>query len=394
MSKGSSSDRAPGDREDRPESEAASEMDKSQKTADARKRNEDTLPPLPIYPSGQGGPQREQTKRGNAVETVIWLLVILGLLVLVMQNTGYIKLFALQSKAAAFGLTVIAGALAVAAAYSYLQGIKLRAAIRRLTEQQRRNKQRVTLPSTDGELEQADDKEVDVRTEQVRFSAVIEERQRLARELHDAVSQQLFAISMTATAVSRTLEKDWERAKRQVQLIEEMASVAQSEMRALLLHLRPVHLDGKNLAQALRSLVDELKLKVPMQITLEVDETINIASEAEDHLFRIAQEALSNSLRHSKADHLDIFLQRHGGNARLTIRDNGTGFDLEAKKQTSYGLLTMDERVNVLGGTMKLITSPGQGVIIDIWIPLVGHEGRDFGPNGGDGADGNNRTTH
>ncbi|MCQ6559216.1 sensor histidine kinase [Paenibacillus mendelii] len=392
MSNGSSSERASG--EQRPESEAASGTGMSQKTAGAQKRTDDTLPPLPIYPSGQGGPKREQTKRGNAVETVIWLLVILGLLVLVMQSTGYIKLFALQSKAAAIGLTVIAGALAVAAAYSYLQGIKLRAAIMRLTEQQRRNKQRVTLPPTDGELEQADDKEVDVRTEQVRFSAVIEERQRLARELHDAVSQQLFAISMTATAVSRTLEKDWERAKRQVQLIEEMASVAQSEMRALLLHLRPVHLDGKNLAQALRSLVDELKLKVPMQITLEVDETINIAAEAEDHLFRIAQEALSNSLRHSKADHLDIFLQRHGGNARLTIRDNGSGFDLEAKKQTSYGLLTMDERVNVLGGTMKLITSPGQGVIIDIWIPLVSHEGRDFGPNGGDRADGNNRTTY
>lgn len=79
----------------------------------------------------------------------------------------------------------------------------------------------------------------------VKFTAVIEERQRLARELHDAVSQQLFAISMTATAVSRTIERDWERAKRQVQLIEEMAAVAQSEMRALLLHLRPVHLDGK-----------------------------------------------------------------------------------------------------------------------------------------------------
>ncbi|UVI31358.1 sensor histidine kinase [Paenibacillus spongiae] len=394
MSYGSSSERASGEEANLSMPEEASGTDKKPPSAQADKRGDDSLPPLPSYPSGQGGPQREQTKRGNAVETVIWMLVILGLIVLVMQGTGYFKLFALQSKAAAFGLTVIAGALVVAAAYSYLQGIKLRAAIKRLTEQQRRNK-RVTLPPAEGELELEGDKvEDDVRTEQVRFSAVIEERQRLARELHDAVSQQLFAISMTATAVSRTLEKDWERAKRQVHLIEEMASVAQSEMRALLLHLRPVHLDGKNLAQALRSLVDELKQKVPMDISLEVDDSVKIATEAEDHLFRIVQEALSNSLRHSKADRLDIYFQRHGNDARLTIRDNGVGFDLEAKKQTSYGLLTMDERVNVLGGTMKLITSPGQGVIIDIWIPLVSHEGRDSGTNGGNGSDGNNRTTY
>ncbi|MBB3114704.1 NarL family two-component system sensor histidine kinase LiaS [Paenibacillus phyllosphaerae] len=320
------------------------------------------------------GPHQREPKGVNVAETIIWLLVILGLLVLVMQGTGYIKLFQLQSKAAAIGLGVIAVALAVAAAYSYLQGIKLRAAIERLTELQRRgkNKQRVTLPDPVEAGETAiHSEEDDVWTEQVRFTAVIEERQRLARELHDAVSQQLFAISMTATAVSRTLEKDWERAKRQVQLIEEMAAVAQSEMRALLLHLRPVHLDGKNLAQALQGLVDELKQKVPMAIKLELDETIRCDTDTEDHLFRIAQEALSNTLRHSKADQMEIVLQRIDGYAHLILSDNGVGFDLESKKQTSYGLLTMEERVTVLGGSLSLNTAPGQGVRIDIRVPLT-----------------------
>lgn len=314
----------------------------------------------------------QSEKRKNAAETVLWLLVILGLSVLLLQGTGYLKLFALQSKAALIGLSVIALALALAAVYSYLQGLKLRAAVQRLTDQQRRKRQRVTLISEDGEAQvppESFTEEDEAWTEQVRFSAVIEERQRLARELHDAVSQQLFAISMTATAVSRTMEKDWERAKRQVQLIEEMASVAQSEMRALLLHLRPVHLDGKNLGMALRSLIDELKQKVPMKITLEADPTIKLDTEAEDHLFRIAQEALSNSLRHSKAEHLNIFLQHAGSHVRLTLQDDGQGFNLEEKKQTSYGLLTMEERVNVLGGSLKLITSPGNGVLIDIWVP-------------------------
>ncbi|MFD0714446.1 sensor histidine kinase [Paenibacillus sp. GCM10027626] len=354
------------------------------------------LPPPPGYSGNRNGyatPKEE--KRKNALETIIWLVVILGMLALVLQGTGYLQLFSMKSGYAAGGLLVIAIAMAVAAAYSYLQGIKLRAAIKRLTEQQKRNKQSVTLPSVDGESENEGAAETDdVYTEQVRFSAVIEERQRLARELHDAVSQQLFAISMTATAVSRTLEKDWERAKRQVQLIEEMAAVAQSEMRALLLHLRPVHLDGKNLAQALRSLVEELKQKVPMAITLEVDETIKIDSAAEDHLFRIAQEALSNTLRHSKADRIDIFLQRYGNDARMTVRDNGIGFEHEEKKQASYGLLTMEERVNVLGGAIQLITAPGEGVTIDVWVPLTVQEGRDIGANGVDGTDGDRRTAN
>ncbi|TYP71738.1 sensor histidine kinase [Paenibacillus methanolicus] len=323
----------------------------------------------------RGGPSGERRRGGNIAETIIWLLVILGLLVLVLQGTGYIKLFQFQSKAAAIGLGFIAVALALAAAYSYLQGIKLKTAIQRLTEMQLRGKPKpnVTLPpvATDGSEDVGEQEADDLYTEQVRFSAVIEERQRLARELHDAVSQQLFAISMTATAVSRTLEKDWERAKRQVQLIEEMAAVAQSEMRALLLHLRPVHLDGKNFAQALHSLVDELKQKVPMAITLDVDDSICLDSDAEDHLFRIAQEALSNTLRHSKADQMEIRLQRIDGVAQLMLRDNGVGFDLESKKQASYGLLTMEERVNVLGGSLRIVTEPGAGVTIDIRVPLA-----------------------
>ena len=138
--------------------------------------------------------------------------------------------------------------------------------------------------------------------EQARVTAIVEERQRLARELHDAVSQQLFAISMTATAVGRTLDKDFDKAQRQVALIEEMSAVAQSEMRALLLHLRPVYLEGKALEQGLRDLITELRIKVPMEITFEMDDDIHLLKGIENHLFRIIQEAMSNTLRHSKAE--------------------------------------------------------------------------------------------
>jgi NarL family two-component system sensor histidine kinase LiaS len=207
--------------------------------------------------------------------------------------------------------------------------------------------------------------------QRVRFSAVTEERQRLARELHDAVSQQLFAISMTATALGRTMDKDFDKARRQVALIEEMASVAQSEMRALLLHLRPVHLEGKRLPQGLEDLIMELKAKVPIEIVHEIDDEIELNKGIEDHLFRIVQEALSNTMRHSRADKMEIKLQHRTDYVRLYIRDNGIGFDMDSKKQASYGLITMRERVSEIGGAMELVSAPGKGTRIEIRIPII-----------------------
>lgn len=208
-------------------------------------------------------------------------------------------------------------------------------------------------------------------TERVRYSAVTEERQRLARELHDAVSQQLFAISMTATALGRTMDKDFSKAQRQVALIEEMSSVAQSEMRALLLHLRPVHLEGKRLAQGLYELIQELRAKVPIEIQFEMDEEIQLARGIEDHLFRIVQEALSNTLRHSRADKMEVRLQRRHDFVRLLIRDNGVGFDIDVKKTASYGIVSMRERVNEIGGSINIVSAPGKGTRIDIRVPIL-----------------------
>lgn len=208
-----------------------------------------------------------------------------------------------------------------------------------------------------------------------RFTAIIEERQRLARELHDAVSQQLFAISMTATALGRTMDKDFEKAKRHVALIEEMSAVAQSEMRALLLHLRPVHLEGKRLADGLDDLLRELKAKVPIEIAADIDEEIELSKGIEDHLFRIVQEALSNTLRHSKATKLSVSLKEREEAVVLSIRDNGVGFDPEQKKHASYGIVSMQERVNELGGAIQIISAHGKGTRIDIRIPIIDREG-------------------
>lgn len=313
----------------------------------------------------------KEVRRRITIETLVWLIIIACLLVIILQATGILKLITLQGKWVIASLIAVGVGLLVSAIYQYFINSRLKASIRKLMEQQKKNNASITLPSSeDGTDQDADGSEEDqVWREQVRFSAVIEERQRLARELHDAVSQQLFAISMTATAVSRTIERDWERAKRQVQLIEEMASVAQSEMRALLLHLRPVHLDGKSLGQALTTLVEELQQKIPMDIDLDVDTSIVMHQEIEDHLFRIAQEALSNTLRHSKAEKMKIQLYRNNNEIHMLLADNGIGFNDSSRKQGSYGLLTMEERVRELGGVFRLMSEKDEGTTIYIVIP-------------------------
>jgi NarL family two-component system sensor histidine kinase LiaS len=319
----------------------------------------------------EGNPAEEANTR-NRVESLLWLFLIVSISIIVLQGLNIINWIPLKGTWAVTGLALAGMALAATTVKGYLQNSKLKQSLKRLTEQQRKRYYPVTFEAGEESDNAADQTlQSDAEwTEKVKFTAVIEERQRLARELHDAVSQQLFAISMTATAVSRTIERDWERARRQVQLIEEMAAVAQSEMRALLLHLRPVHLDGKNLGQALSLLVEELKQKVPMEIKLEVDESILLPAASEDHLFRIAQEALSNTLRHSKAESMSIKLFRLDHKVHMTLQDSGIGFDLEAKKQSSYGLLTMEERVMELGGGLQVITQPGEGTTIHLWVPI------------------------
>ena len=146
-------------------------------------------------------------------------------------------------------------------------------------------------------------------------------------------------------------------------------------MRALLLHLRPVHLDGKNLGQALNSLIEELKQKVPMNITLYVDPTVQLNPDAEDHLFRIAQEALSNTLRHSKADQLMIHLQHADSFVRLTFKI--TVSDLIWKRK--------DRRLRIAhdGGARECIRRLyavdhfyRSGRIIDLWVPASSISGK------------------
>ncbi|QRG68491.1 HAMP domain-containing sensor histidine kinase [Brevibacillus choshinensis] len=213
--------------------------------------------------------------------------------------------------------------------------------------------------------------------EQLKQAAVTEERQRLARELHDAVSQQLFAIAMTTAAMKRLIEKNPQRAAQQIELVEEMAAAAQAEMRALLLHLRPATLQNKSLKEAILELLDELTRKNTMEITWEIEAVEGLPSGIEDHLFRILQESLSNTLRHARATQIAVKLFTLQDQVRLRVTDDGVGFDPDGEKLTSYGLRSMQERVTEVGGSMEIYSAKGKGTQIEVRIPLMSQTERE-----------------
>ncbi|NMD69751.1 sensor histidine kinase [Bacillus sp. DNRA2] len=207
---------------------------------------------------------------------------------------------------------------------------------------------------------------------------ISQERNRLARELHDSVSQQLFAASMLMSAINETKTESDDRESKQLKLVEEMIHQSQLEMRALLLHLRPVALKGKTLQNGMKELLNELAQKVSLAITWKIEET-SLDKGVEDHLFRILQESVSNTLRHAKASKLDVLLIERDDFIILRVADDGIGFDVENRKAGSYGLQNIYERALEIGGTIKIISLPNKGTRLEVKIPrmLEGEESND-----------------
>lgn len=199
-----------------------------------------------------------------------------------------------------------------------------------------------------------------------------EERRRIARELHDSVSQQLFAAMMMISALNERADKFDEKKQKQLKMIEHVLSQAQSEMRALLLHLRPISLESKSLKSGIEGLLVELQTKVQMKIHWDIED-VKLPEGVEDHLFRIAQELLSNTLRHSHATTLEVYLRQLDSTVLFKIEDNGVGFNSEEILPGSYGINNMKERVQGLGGQVRIVSFPNQGTTIEIKIPLSRH---------------------
>ncbi|MFD1446154.1 sensor histidine kinase [Oceanobacillus profundus] len=202
---------------------------------------------------------------------------------------------------------------------------------------------------------------------------VVQERNRLARELHDSVSQQLFAASMLMSAINETGSLEDQGLKKQLEMVEKMIHQSQLEMRALLLHLRPVALKGKTLQEGVEELLLELTQKVPMEIETKVED-FKVDKGVEDQLFRILQESLSNTLRHARATTLHVLLIERDETIILRVTDNGIGFKTDAIKTSSYGMQNMRERAYEVGGTFKVISLPNEGTRLEVKVPVLRKE--------------------
>jgi len=212
-----------------------------------------------------------------------------------------------------------------------------------------------------------------VEDQEERIQEIIErERNRLARELHDSVSQQLFAASMMMSAINETKgnpENDFEA--KQLKQVEEMIHQSQLEMRALLLHLRPVALKNKTLQEGIEELLIELSQKVTMEIRWKVED-FPLDKGVEDHLFRILQESISNTLRHSKASKLEVLMVKRDDLVILRVVDDGMGFAVnEQMKAGSYGMQNMHERAVEIGGTLKVVSVKNQGTRLEVKVPVM-----------------------
>lgn len=200
--------------------------------------------------------------------------------------------------------------------------------------------------------------------------AVAQERNRMARELHDSVAQTLYGLTLQADAAARKLAAgQLSQVAEDLQYLSQSAQATLQETRLLIFELRPPILDEVGLAGALRARLDAVERRSGLRCDLAVSDAQNLAPDAETALFRISLEALNNVLKHAAAGSVSITLEDVGDRLRLTIADDGAGFDPRAASAQGYGLRTMRERAEQAGGALYVESAPGQGACVIVEVP-------------------------
>ncbi len=202
-------------------------------------------------------------------------------------------------------------------------------------------------------------------------NARLEERSRISRELHDAISQDLFSLRMLADGLQEATQAGTSSAdlRPHISMLEQTTTSMTREMRALLLELRPTQLENLGLVGALRKLAHAYSTRLGIPVTIDV-KPVSLDVKTEHALLRIAQEALANAARHSGATLISLCLVSEEHRVKLTIMDNGVGFAAnDGVEQPGLGLHIMRERVEELHGTLDLRTAPGQGTSISVNVP-------------------------
>ncbi|MEU3303041.1 GAF domain-containing sensor histidine kinase [Streptomyces sp. NPDC006678] len=207
--------------------------------------------------------------------------------------------------------------------------------------------------------------------ERSRELTIAEERSRLAHELHDAVSQKLFSLRLTAQAAARLVDRDPARAKGELQQVALLAAEAADELRAAVVELRPAALDEDGLVNTLRTHVQVLDRAHTARVTFDSCGVRALPAAQEEALLRVAQEALHNALRHSDAELVAVSLARRGQGAVLSVTDDGKGFEPGTVRRAGrhLGLVSMGDRAGGVGGTLTVESAPGKGTTVEMEVP-------------------------
>jgi len=199
--------------------------------------------------------------------------------------------------------------------------------------------------------------------------AVVEERNRLARDLHDSIKQNVFATALLVGAARSHLPPDTLPAQTYLAEAEALAEQTRQELTALIRELRPARLDDKGLAVVLRDYAEDWSRRMGIAATMHVQGERVIALDVEEALFRVAQEALANIAQHSGAAHVAVHLAWDSAQVRLTIADDGAGFDVAHAHGRGVGLASMRERVAAHNGSLHISSTVG-ATAVEATIPL------------------------
>jgi PAS domain S-box-containing protein len=201
--------------------------------------------------------------------------------------------------------------------------------------------------------------------------AVLEERQRLSRELHDSVSQALYSIVLGTKTARALLDRDPSRLADPLEFVLSQAERGLAEMRALIFELRPEALEQDGLVTALERQADLIRTRHMVAIELELCAEPDVPVPLKEALYRITQEALHNTVKHAQAQHVGLSLANEGNELTLVIRDDGAGFDASGEFPGHYGLRSMQERAAGLGGSTRIHSAPGAGTTVHVAVPYA-----------------------
>lgn len=207
--------------------------------------------------------------------------------------------------------------------------------------------------------------------EQAQELASLQERQRLARELHDSVSQALYGIGLGAHTAQETLVCDPEQARASLAYVIALTEAGLAEMRALIFELRPESLEMEGLVAALTKQVAVLETRYHMSVDVSLGAEPDLSLELKRVLYRIAQEALHNIVKHARASTVAIQLAQMDNEICLQVRDNGRGFNPAGPFPGHFGIRSMQERAMKMGGIFTIESAPEQGTSIAVRMPVV-----------------------